>query len=338
MAKGKREGALLHVGVDVSQRTLAVAFRTATGALDEETFANDDTGIRSLVKRVETGGHRRRIGIEATGTYGLAVCLALMEAHHEVMLIQPLAARRFAQACNTRAKTDRVDARVLLDFAERMPFTPWMPPSTSLRELRAIAARIQNLVELRTADLNRQHALKLDPKTPAAVWADLEESLQAIERRIQALMAAALELIHADPELHEAHRIVTSTTGFADRSAIQILAQLLVLPADLTPRQVVAFAGLDPQTVQSGTSVRGAAHISRRGNRALRCALYMPTLVAIQRCPSVAEAYKALLDRGKPKKVAQIALMRRLLQALWHMLRTKQTWDPQKFGQRPIAA
>lgn len=338
MAKTKREAKFLHVGVDVSQRTLAVAFRTPQGELAEAKFSNDDIGIRSLVRLVRAGARRRRVGVEATGAYGLAVCLALVEAHVEVMVINPLAARRFAQARMTRAKTDRVDARVLLEFAERMPFIPWTPPSSEVRELRSIAARVQTLVEVRTADLNRLHAICLDPKTPAAVKTDIEENIEAVERRIKALLAAALELIESTPELRDAHRIVTSVTGFADRSAVQILAQLLVLPADMTPRQVVAFAGLDPHTFESGTSVHGAAHISRRGSRPLRSALYMPTLVAIQFSPPVAAAYNALLERGKPKKVAQVALMRRLLQVLWHMIRTKQAWDPAKFGQRQIAA
>lgn len=338
MARSKREPSFLHAGVDVSQRTLAVAFRARNGELVELKVPNDDAGVQRLLTLFRAGRRPRRVGVESTGAYGLALCVALVEANVEVMLINPLSARRFAQATMTRAKTDRVDARVLLEFTERMAFTPWQPPSPEVRELRSIAGRIQTLVELRTADLNRRHAAQLDPKTPAVVQADIDESIRTVEKRIDALLAAAVDVFASTTELQDAHRVVTSVTGFAHRSAVQILAQLLVLPKDMSPRELTAFAGLDPKTVESGTSVRGAAHISRRGNRALRSALYMPTLCAIQHSPPVNAVYNNLVARGKPKKVAQIAIMRRLLHVLWRLFRTNETWDPAKFGSQTISA
>jgi transposase len=330
---GKRKTpTFLHMGVDVAKGTLALAFRALDGQVGEAVFKNDDDGIRALVKVATVGRRRRRVVVEATGAYSVDLCLALCDAGVAVMVVNPLAARRFAEARLTRAKTDRVDARMLLDFAERMEFVPWRPPSFAVRQLRAFAARVQSLVEQRTAEINRLEAAKVHKSVPAVVVNDIEKGIKDLDARITALLHAAKDVIQADVELTQSHAIVTSIPGFADRSALQILAQLVALDPEMSARHVVAFAGLDPRPQKSGASINPPMHISRQGNRVLRAAMYMPTLVAVRFEPTVAAAYEALVNRGKAKKLAQVAIMRRLLCAIWRMIQTKSTWDPAKFG------
>ena len=123
--------------------------------------------------------------------------------------------------------------------------------------------------------------------------------------------------------------------GIGQVSALRLLGELLVLPSDLKAKQWVAHAGLDPRPRQSGTQ-DAPRHISRTGNRHLRLALFMPALVAIQRSPQIKAAYEALLARGKKKKVAIIAIMRRLLHAIWGMLHHQQDFNPQLFHASPL--
>jgi len=126
-------------------------------------------------------------------------------------------------------------------------------------------------------------------------------------------------------------RIVESAPGFAKLSATKLLAELSSLPAEMTAKQWVAHAGLDPRPCESGTSVRSPRRISKQGNVRLRRALFMPALVAIQRDDNVSAYYENLLKRGKAKLQAITAVMRKLLHALWGMLHHRQAWNGEAF-------
>src|SRR5262249_55372518 len=119
--------------------------------------------------------------------------------------------------------------------------------------------------------------------------------------------------------------------GIAAASAVAILAELAVLPQDMSAREWVAHAGLDPRRHESGTSVKGPVRISKVGNRHLRRALYMPTIVAVQHEPRIKALYEKLLLRGKKPMQANVAVMRKLLHAIHGMLRTVQHFDGERF-------
>jgi len=121
--------------------------------------------------------------------------------------------------------------------------------------------------------------------------------------------------------------------GNRPRSALLLLGELLLLPADMNPRQWCAHCGLDPAPFDSGTSVHAPRHISKQGNPHIRAALYMPALVAVRWNPPVRAHYQRLLARGKPKLVALVAIMRKLLHAIWGMVRHQQPFDPARFSQ-----
>jgi len=150
---------------------------------------------------------------------------------------------------------------------------------------------------------------------------------------IDRLEAAALELIEDDEKFERMFCSLITITGIADRSAIRILGELACAPPDLTIRRLVAMAGLDPVEYKSGTSVNRKKGISRQGNRDLRQALYMPALCAIQRRPEVRRFYESLISRGKPKMVAVIAVMRKLLHCIRGMLKNNEPFDPSRFHQ-----
>ncbi|MGH9651134.1 MAG: transposase, partial [Terriglobales bacterium] len=135
---------------------------------------------------------------------------------------------------------------------------------------------------------------------------------------------------------HRAFTHLVSVRGIAAASAIQLLGELLVLPADMTARQWVAHSGLDVRHVTSGTSVHKTPRISKRGNAHVRRALYMPALVATQHEPHVRAFYEQLLARGKTKLQALVAVMRKLLHAIWGMLKTDTDFEGAKFRKLPL--
>ncbi len=160
---------------------------------------------------------------------------------------------------------------------------------------------------------------------------DIEVNIRHLERRVDRLREQARELIADHPELQRAFLHITSVKGIASSAGIQILAELSILPEDMDVRQWVAHAGLDPRVFQSGTSVNKPARISRQGNVHIRRALFMPALVAVQYEPHVKAFYEKLLGRGKTKMQANAAVMRKLLHAIYGMLKHDRDFEGEKF-------
>jgi len=311
-------------GIEVSARELVVAREGK--AL--RTFANTTAGHRSLLHALTRGGQRVRVCLEATGLYGLDLALELSQhGQIEAMVANPRAVRHFAQAMMRRSKTDRLDALVLREFAARMPFVAWTRPSENFLALWAMARRIEALTALCTAEKNRRHAAGLSQAVPALVRQDIARSLRFHQRAIQRLRQQALQLIRTEPQLSERFQLLRSIRGVGISSAVQILAELLLLPADRDVRQWVAYAGLDPREYSSGTSVRKRTRISKVGNAHLRRALYMPALVASRFEPHLRGFYEHLLARGKNKRLALVAVARKLLHAIFGMFRRLRPYD-----------
>jgi transposase len=325
----EREG---HVGIDVSAAELVVSCERAGTVLPVARFANSTVGHGQLVRWLTKGRRGVCVALEATGIYSLDVALALERAPRiAVMVVNPRAARDFARACMQRGKTDAVDATVLRELVTRMPFVAWQPPPPAALALRALARRITALTVLRTQERNRLHAARASAALSPLVRQDIEELLQELARRIAALRRDAQALIVADPTLRQWWQHLHSVRGIAAASAIQLLAELAVLPPDMTARQWVAHSGLDPRPYTSGSSVERRPRISKVGNHHLRRALYMPALVASQHDPHVRAFAAALRRRGKTPLQSIVAVMRKLLHAIHGMLRTDRDFEGSKF-------
>ena len=269
-----------------------------------------------------------RVCLEASGNYSLDLALALQAHRHvEVSLVNPRRARRFAESLGERSKTDPVDARVLCEYAARMPWEPWSPPSAAALRLRAITRAVENLGVMHTQEKNREHALKASQALPALLVREMRRHQRYLEHRIQQLRREARRLIAKHPELDRRFHLMLSVPGVGETSALQILGELVVLPDSLDARQWVAFSGLDPLQFTSGSSVEKRPRISRGGSRHLRRALYMPALVALQHEPHLRAFYQRLVSRGKAPLQAVIAVMRKLLHGLFAMFRWNQSYD-----------
>ena len=332
-----KKAAVVRVGIDVGAKELMVAIRQNGTAMKAQSFANTAADharlIRALAKYPDL-----IVCLEATGLYHLDLAVALHDAGRSVMVLNPKASHNFAKVLLKHSKTDAVDADTLAQYAERMPYQPWTRPADAALSLRLFARRLNALTHQKTMAKNQRHALSVTRGTPEAVQRDVTLAIAQLEERIDALSRDARAFIDAQPALRQPLAWLMTIKGVAQASAIALLGELLLLPAGLTHKQWVKFAGLDPRHFRSGTSIDKRARISKAGNRYIRQALYMPALSAKAHDPYVRGFFEHLIAAGKTPMQAVCAVMRKLLHAIHGMLTHHQPFDNTRFYETPASA
>jgi transposase len=267
--------------------------------------------------------------LEATGGLEVAVITALSAVGLAVMRVNPKRARDFARAQGILAKTDAVDAYALALFGARM-----QPPMRALaeperQELAAWVTRQQQLTELRARERTRleQSAAGALRKSVERVIASLSKELERVERHIA-------EWVDSRPEWKRQHELLCSAPGVGPKTAYVLLAQLPEL-GGLNRREIAALAGLAPFACDSG-QWRGTRRI-QGGRAAVRRALYLASWSAMRK-GSLRHFYQRLVGGGKKRQAALIAVARKLLVALNHMLRTGQSWHEESIPPEPPVA
>ena len=303
------------IGVDISKDHLE-AHRLSDGAAAR--FPNTSAGFRALAAWLSTEGVERVV-YEPTGPYHAAFERALA-GRLPLVKVNPLQARRFAQARGTRAKTDPVDARALAEMGAALLLQPQEPLSDTLRILRELQIARQALVKDRTRLLNRLRSLELPllRRQNRAQLTQTERQLAEIDREIRSR-------IGADRATARTFAILCSIPGIGAVSAAALLIELPEI-GTLTRKQVASLAGLAPMTRQSG-NWRGRAFIPG-GRKHLRDALYMPALVAMRVNPDLKAKYGRLRASGKPAKLALTVLMRKLIEMANTLVSADREWRP----------
>jgi transposase len=310
----------LFAGVDVSKDRLDVCLRWSEPESHhkEEVFfvAYDDNGIDALLSRL-LGERTVLVIVEATGGFERTVVGALAAAGLPVVVINPRQVRDFARATGTLAKTDRIDASILARFAEAVRPAPKPLPDGEIRALQAIVARRRQLLGMIAAENNRLS------QAPKAVGKRIKAHIRWLEKELSRTERDLETAIESSPVLGENEALLRSVPGVGPVLASTLLAGVPEL-GTLTHKRVAALVGVAPLNRDSGT-LRG--HRSVWGGRAdVRAALYMGALVAARRNPVVKEFYERLLAAGKPKKVALVACMRKLLSILNAVLKHRTPW------------
>lgn len=303
-----------NVGIDICKATLDVHLHPAGSARQ---FTNDAVGIKALIGWL--GEHDvARIVFEPTGPYHHRFERRLGEAGLPLAKVNPMQARRFAQAVGTHAKTDAIDAAMLARMGALL--TPPVRAITAhaIDDMKELHIARLALVKDRTAAKNRDHACRSPLLKRHAA-----QRLAQIDRQIAAIDAALKAQLQSEPELVARFDILVSIPGVGALTAITMLIEMPEL-GQLDNKQVASLAGLAPQARDSGQH-RGRRHI--RGGRAiLRQALYMPALVATRFNADMKTKYQAMVAAGKPPKVAITAVMRKLIVLANALLRANRTW------------
>lgn len=318
------ETGLLAFDIGCTSHTWA---RDIGGHGDTGTVDNAVPALRTLLKAALARCKHLRVLVEATGIYYLDVVMLAHELGAEVMVVNPRAAHHFAQALNQRNKTDKLDAKMLLECLRRMPFRAWTPPPRSWLQLRDYGRFLVQLTADGTAARNRLHALSSKQSSPAFLRTELKRMIRSTDQRIERVRAKAVELIEADTYLKVRFDALDSIPGVAEVAGVSLLSELVTLPPTLSSRACVCQAGIDPRVCESGTSVHKAPRISRHGNKYLRRALFHPALSAGTHDPGAKAFKQRLLGRGKKKMQANVAIMRKTLTCAWAMMKDPQPYD-----------
>lgn len=303
------------VGIDVAKAQLDIAVRP-TG--EQWTSPPDDAGLTALVHRLQPV-RPTLIVLEATGGWEIPVASALAAAGLPVAVVNPRQVRAFAKATGRLAKTDRLDAQVLAQFAEAVRPAPRPLPDATTQELTALLARRRQLVEMLTAEKHRLG------RASARVQPDIQAHLAWLEKRLGRVDDDLATLIRTSPLWREQDDLLQSVPGVGPVLATTLLAELSEL-GTLTRQQIAALAGVAPLNRDSGT-LRGKRCIWG-GRATVRAVLYMGALVATRCNPVLKAFYHRLLAAGKAKKVALVACMRKLLTILNAMLKHRTPWRP----------
>jgi transposase len=317
-------------GVDVGAEKLILIIRKLGVARKAQSFDNTPSDRVRLVKKLAQLPDVI-VCLEATGVYSLDLAIALHDAGIRVMVLNPKAAHNFAKVLLRNDKTDPVDADTLAQYAERMPFQPWVRPSNAALGLRALSRRINALTRQKAATKNQLHAAAFSPETPEEVITDLQLAISQLEERIADLTAKARRFIKQHPDLQQRFALLLTVKGIAETSAIALLGELLLLPSGLTHKEWVKYAGLNPCAFQSGKSVNKPSRLSKAGNRYIRQALYMPAMSARTHDPHIRAYAEHLIQQGKLPMQAICAIMRKLLHAIHGMFKFNQPFDNSRF-------
>ena len=317
-------------GIDVGAEELVMVIRKNGKLFNPQTFTNTRADrARLVMKLVKLPGVI--VCMEATGVYHFDLAVALHDAGVLVMVINPKSSHNFAKVLMKNSKTDAVDANTLAEYAARMDFVAWTRPSDETIAVRCFSRRITALTTQKAAAKNHLHALTATQETPKAVLRDAKLAITQLQKRIDRLTTEALLLIATHPKLERTLTLLISIKGIAETSAISLMGELLLLPPDLTHREWVKFAGLDPKAFDSGKSVHKKSRISKAGNRNIRAALYMPALSAKQHDPHVRAYFQHLVANGKKPLQAVCAIMRKLIHAIHGMLKNDEPFDNTRF-------
>jgi len=303
------------IGVDVAKQQYEAC---AHEAARSESFQGRQA-LEKLVEFIEQH-EQPHVVLEATGGYERALCEALAARGVAFSVVNPARAHAFMTSVGRLAKTDAIDARLLARMGHTLELAPSVLPSAQRQRLQALVLRRRQLTEELTMQRNhREHGADKDVLASIRrVSAVLKKEVVSIERSIKKLIASSAEL--AEP-----CRRLQTMPGVGGTIAAGLLVYLPEL-GKLEHGQAAALAGLAPYNVDSGAH-RGQRKI-RAGRSPLRSLLYMAALVASRRNPALSAVYKRLRERGKPAKVALIAVARKLLKTLNSMLKHERDWTP----------
>lgn len=305
-----------YVGIDVSKSHLDVC-DTARGR--HVRFENASVGIAECARYL-AGLSSQLVVVESTGGYEVDLTLALRGAGLPLAVVNPRWVRDFGRALGRLAKTDRIDAKLLADYAATVkpPRRPILDGRNRL--MKALVARRHQLIGMRTAESNRREHVhdKAVAQSISAVIKTLDREVAKVERRLQ-------KLVDTSEAIRDKMRILTSVPGIAQTTATLLVTEVPEL-GQLNRRQIAALIGVAPINRDSG-SFRGK-RMTGGGRRNVRARLFMPTLAACRFNPVIRPFYQRLQQQGKCNMTALVAAMRKILTITNSMIAKGETWQP----------
>lgn len=326
------------VGVDIGKDELVTVVVDEKGKeTGRKSFRNGSAGFRKFKSFLLSIDPESSffIGMEATGVYYHKFVSFLFKAGDKLVpgVFNPASVSAYAKCRLSRTKTDHTDAlliaRYTLELWRDERFCPWEPEKPEVVRLRQLVTRRGQLVDMRTSEQNRLHALEHTEESLPFLLESVTSEIEHLEEKIKEVEKRISEHIDRNPKLREDRDLLESVPGIGETTAAALMAEMGDTSRYKGPAQIVPHAGIAPRERQSGSSIHGKTQICRTGKRELRKILYVPTMAAATRYNPVLQAfYDRLVHAGKPKKVAIIACMNKLIHIIFAILKKRIPFDP----------
>lgn len=314
-----------YIGVDVSKSTFDVCFGDGVPV---KKFSNTEAGMRQFFRMIEsrctsqTTGEQTKtvIGVESTGIYHLLLCMRATEAGYTVRLMNPLITNKYSQRSIRKAKTDKIDARIIWACAiEREGYvfhetndTLTMKHLVREREYLATLKRILTMREANT--MVKSQAIRSElPSVSTDLISLVEEKMKASEKQLRHYRTDEQKLIQTIP-------------GVGPLTAAACISEIQDITRFVKPKQLIAFIGIDPKVHQSGSSIDKYRRISKRGNTILRTRLYNACSVAVLQTNQFKTYFQKKKSEGKPYRVALVATMNKMVRVIHSVWTQKQAY------------
>lgn len=304
------------LGIDISKLSFCAALKI-NGKEKVKSFSNDEKGFNKLLEWLQKNSSEHyHCCMEATGKYGEKLAVFLYSNTHVVSVVNPAKIKYFMKSQLARNKTDSIDAILILHFCELFNPAPWHPTPIEIHELQELTKRLDVLIQMKSQEQNRLE------NVAEIVKESIVNNIDFLKKEIKNIEAKIKNHIAKHAYLKEQGALLSTIGGIGDKTSSKIIAFLGNIETFSKAKKLAAFVGLNPRRFQSGTSLNHS-HLSKTGNADLRKMFYMPTLVAIKHNPVIKFFYEKLLAKGKPKKLAICAAMRKLVHIVYGILKSK---------------
>lgn len=305
------------VGVDISKANFDYCFKGADEKKTKGKLSNDKQGFQQLLKMIPSDAW---VVMEASGPYYYPLACFLHEKGIKVAVVNPLVIRRYMQMQLKRTKTDAADAKNIAAYGEKMELKSWEPLKENYLKIKqwyTVRKQLQKHLHATTQQMEAFLATgKLDSKLRAA----LEEEIHRLNQKINSIEKQMHELI--EKENSALKEQLESIPGIGPKTSLLLIVTLRGFEGFENYKQVISYLGLSPRIYESGSSVKGKAKICKMGMSEVRKCLYMAARAGRKYNASCKELYERLRAKGKPHKLAMIAVVNKLLKQAFALVET----------------
>jgi transposase len=327
------------LGVDVSQNTLDVSLGKkydddTIAVVSRGRFKNNQEGFSELMLWLEKLADKEaplRFVMEATGVYHQSFAYYLHDNGHAITIVLPNKISNYFRTLQVKTSTDKVMADVIMQFGLERKLDDWEPPKGIYRQLQQLTRERNQLVEEKVVVKNQLHAEKAEAKPNKKSIARCTKRLVLIEKQEQEVKAELRALIAEEAEVKRTVMLLCSISGIGLLTAATILGETNGFELIRNKRQLTSYAGLDVVEKESGTSVKGKPHISKKGNRHLRKAMHLPALAAIRSDERYKALFARIVSKHGIKMKAAVAVQRKLLEMTFTIFKTQKAFDKSYF-------
>jgi transposase len=324
-----------NVGVDVSKDDIKVALSNLTTdyrvvVRSTRTFMNTATGFKQLQAWVNLKQHPAsavHFTMEATGVYYEGLAYFLYEQGCGIHVVLPNRAKKYAESLGIKSKTDKLDARTLAQLGLERDLAPWQPISSSLLGLKQLTRERDALVCHRTSTANQLHSYCHQGKPKKESITRAQELISFLDKQIKEIEKEMTDFVNNDKELKNRIGYLLSIPGVGLLTAVTVVAETNGFAAFESIKQVTSYAGLDVRIAESG-KWKGKSKISKRGNRHIRKALYMPSLSKIRYDQATKQFFECLKAKKGIGMIAVVAVERKLLGLMFALWKKEEMYCP----------